>query len=145
MHRLAHRLVAAEREGQIGHAARHMGVRQVLPDPAHRLDIGEAVAVMLLDAGRDGEDVGVEDDVLGRKADLIDQDVVGALADRGLALEGVGLALLVEGHHHDGGAVAAHDPGLADEFGLAFLHRYRIDHRLALDAFESGFDHLELR
>jgi hypothetical protein len=45
---------------------------------------------------------GIEDDVLGREADLVHQDVVGALADRDLALDGVGLSLFVEGHHHDG-------------------------------------------
>jgi hypothetical protein len=34
---------------------------------------------VLLDAGRDGEDVRVEDDVLGREADLLGQQPVGAL------------------------------------------------------------------
>jgi hypothetical protein len=68
---------------------------------------------VLLDAGGDGEDVGVEDDVLGREADLVDQQPVGALADLDLALVGVGLALLVEGHHHRRRAVAAHQRGLA--------------------------------
>ena len=47
---------------------------------------------MLLDARGNGEDVGVEDDVFGRKVHFIDQDAVGALADLGLAREGVGLA-----------------------------------------------------
>ena len=56
-------------------------------------------AVVLLDPGRDREDVRVEDDVLGREADLLGEQRVGALADRDLALDGVGLALLVEGHH----------------------------------------------
>ena len=32
VHRLAHRLVAAERERQVRHSARDMGVRQVLPE-----------------------------------------------------------------------------------------------------------------
>ena len=109
VHRLAHRLVAAERERQVRHAAGDVRVRQVLPDPARRLDEGDAVAVVLLHAGRDGEDVRIEDDVLRREADAVDQDVVGARGDRRLALERVGLALLVERHHHDGGAVAAHD------------------------------------
>ena len=49
----------------------------------------------------------------GGKPTWFDQDVVGALADRDLALERVGLALLVERHDDDGGAVAAHDLGLA--------------------------------
>ena len=37
------------------------------------------VVVVLLDAGGDREDVRVEDDVLGREADLVDEEVVGAL------------------------------------------------------------------
>jgi molybdopterin converting factor small subunit len=71
VHRLAHRLVAAERERQVRDAARNMRVRQVLADPARALDEGDAVAVMLLDAGRDRKDVRVEDDVLRREADLV--------------------------------------------------------------------------
>ena len=111
VHRLAHPLVAAERERQIRDAAGDVRVRQVLPDPARRLDEGDAVAVVLLHAGRDGKDVRIEDDVLRRKADAVDQDVVGARGDRRLALEGVGLAGFVERHDHDRGAVAAHDAG----------------------------------
>ena len=81
----------------------------------------------------------------GGKPTWFDQNVVGALADRDLALERVGLALLVEGHHHHRGAVAAHDLGVVDEGGLALLHRDRIHHRLALQAFQAGLDHRELR
>ena len=58
----------------------------------------------------------------GGKPTWVHQDVVGALADRGLALERVGLALFVERHHHHRGAVAAHDFGVLDEGGLALLH-----------------------
>ena len=85
---------------------------QVLLDPAGGLDEVDAVVGVLLDAGGECEEVRVEDDVLGREADLVDEDVVGALADLLAALEVVGLALLVEGHHDDGGAVLAAQPGL---------------------------------
>ena len=108
VHGLAHRLVAAEGEGEVADAARDLDVRAAGLDLARRLDEIDAVIVVLLDARRDGEDVGIEDDVLGREADLVDQDPVGALADLDLALPGVGLALLVERHDDDGGAVAAH-------------------------------------
>ena len=140
VHRLAHRLVAAERERQVRHAAGDVHAGQVRPDPARRLDEVDAVVVVLLDAGRDREDVRIEDDVLGREADLLRQDLVGARADLGLALERVGLALLVERHHDDRGAVAAHDLRVLDELFLAFLHRDRIDDRLALHAFQAGLD-----
>ena len=81
----------------------------------------------------------------GGKSELLDQDVVGALADLGLARERVGLAGLVERHHHHGGAMTPRDGGLVDEFLLAFLHRDRVHHRLALNAFQAGFDHGEFR
>jgi hypothetical protein len=92
MHRLAHRLVAAEREGEVGDAAGNMGMRQVLPDPARRLDEVDAVIVVLFEAGRDGENVRIEDDVFRREVQLFDQNVVGAFADLGLARERIGLA-----------------------------------------------------
>ena len=93
VHGLAHRLVAAEREREVRNAARHMGVRQVGPDPARGLDEIDPVAVVLLHAGRDREDIGIEDDVLGREADLVHQNVVGALGDRDLRSQRIGLAL----------------------------------------------------
>ena len=90
-------------------------------DGARGLDEIDAVVLMLLDAGRDRENIGIEDDVLRREADLIDENFIGALGDREFALECVGLALFVEGHHHDGGAVAPDLARLVAEFLLAFL------------------------
>ena len=117
---------------------------EVLLDPAGGLDEVDAVVGVLLDAGRQGEAVGVEDDVLGREADLVDEDPVGALADLLAALEVVGLALLVEGHHDRGGAVLAAQAGLLAELVLALLHGDRVDDRLALHAAQAGLDHLPL-
>ena len=76
---------------------------------------------MLLDPGRDGEDVRVEDDVLRREADVVDEQAVRALADRDLALDRLRLPLLVERHHDDARAVAADDPRLLEERLLPLL------------------------
>ena len=145
MHRLAHALIAAEGEGQIGDAARHVHVRQLRLDAARGLDIGEPVIAVLLDAGGDGEDVGIEDDVFRRETDLLGQELVGALADLEFAFRGLGLALLVEGHHHHGGAVTADLLGVVEKGPLALLQADRIHHRLALHAFQSGLDHRPFR
>ncbi len=142
---LAHGVVAAEGERHVGDAAGHQRAGQVLLDPAGGLDEVDAVVGVLLDAGGHREDVRVEDDVLGREADLVDQDPVGPLADRLAALEVVGLAVLVEGHHHDRRAVLAAQPGLRAELLLALLHGDRVDDRLALHAAQPGLDDLELR
>ena len=76
---------------------------------------------MLLDAGGDGEDVRIEDDVGRIEADLVDEDLVGARTDGDFALDRVGLALLVERHDDHGGAVAADEPGLLAELRLRLL------------------------
>ena len=140
----AHRLVAAEAEADVAHATRDLGTRQVGLDPARRVDEVDRVVGMLLDAGGDREDVGVEDDVFGRETHHVDQDAVGPLADRCLALKGVGLSKFVEGHHDGGRAVAPQQRGLALELGLALLERNAVDDALALDALQPGLDHAPL-
>ena len=100
-----------------------MAERKAALELARGLDEVDRVVVVLLDAGGDGEDVRVEDDVLGREADLLGQQPVGARADLDLALDGVGLAVLVEGHHHHGRAVAAHQraPGRRNSASPSFI------------------------
>ena len=117
-------------------------MRQSGSDLAGGLDEVDAVIVVLLDAGGDGEDVRVENDILRREAGLLGQQVIGAGADLDLARFGVGLPLLVEGHDDDGRAIHAAEFRVMQESLLAFLHRDRIDDRLALNAFQAGLDHL---
>ena len=69
----------------------------------------------------------------------------GPREDLDLALDGVGLAALVEGHHDDGRPVAPRGPGLGQEGGLALLERDRVHDRLALDAAQAGLDDLPAR
>src|SRR5690606_22121353 len=91
-----------------------------LDDPGGLEEI-DGVVAMLLDAGGDGEDVGVKDDVLGRETDLLGEELVGAGADADLFVARGGLALFVEGHDHGGGAVAADETGATKELSLAVL------------------------
>src|SRR5581483_4850388 len=109
-----------------------------LLDERERLDERLREAAMLFDAGRDGEDVRVEDHVLGREPRLLRQELVRALADRDLPFDRLGLPLLVEGHDDDAGAVTAHPPRMLEELLLSLLERERVDDALALDALETG-------
>src|SRR5439155_25272335 len=86
-----------------------------------RLDVRLRELRVLLDTGRDGEDVRVEDQILGREARLAGKQVVGAPADLDLPLDRVRLALLVEGHHDDAGPVVPDLPRLLQERRLAPL------------------------
>ena len=73
VHALAPAFVPPKGEPAVAPPAAHQGVRQALLDAAGGLDEGERVAVVLLDARGDREDVGIEDDVLRREADEADQ------------------------------------------------------------------------
>ena len=95
---------------------------------------------MLFQSGRDCEDIGIEDDVLGREPHRFGEQLVGARADLGATLEGIGLPFFIEGHHDRGGTVLPHEPRLAQEFCFPFLHADRVDDALALQALEPGFD-----
>ena len=70
---------------------------------------------MLLDPGRDGEDVRVEDHVLRRERRLRGDQVVRPAEDVDLPLHRVGLATLVERHHDDRRSEPADDTRLLEE------------------------------
>ena len=86
---------------------------------------------MLGNAGGDSEDIGIEDDVLGRKP-VGDQQFVGASADVCLARITIGLPLFVESHDDHGSAEPVRLARLDEEFFLALLHRNRVDNTFAL-------------
>ena len=109
-------------------------------DLAHRLDKVHAVVVVLVYARGDGEDVRVEDDVLGREADPLREEPVGAGADLHLPLLGIGLPLLIESHHDHGRPVPLEQPRLPDELFLALLHADGVDDGLALHPLQSRLD-----
>ena len=138
--RLAHPVVAAEGERDVRDAARCPRPGELDLQPADGLDERDRVGVVLLHPGRDREDVGVEDDVLGLEPDDLGQQVVGAPQDGDPPLDRLGLALLVEGHDHDRRAVAPAQAGLAEELRLALLERDRVDDALALELLEPGLD-----
>ncbi len=120
-------------------------MRQRRDDLSRRLDEIDAVIIVLLDAGCDSENIGIEDDILRREAGFLGEQAIGAGADFNLARPCVGLALFIERHNDDGRAIGFHETGMMQKRRLALLQRDRIDERLALHAFEAGLDHLPLR
>ena len=145
VHGLANFVIASKTERDVRDAAAHLRVRQVGLDPARGVDVVHRVVVMLLHAGGNGEDIGIEDDVFGRKSDLVDQDPVSALADADLVLVSRGLALFVEGHHHRRRAIFEHCRGVLAKLLFAFFQRDRVDDALALQALEPCLDDLPFR
>ena len=144
MDRFPHRLVAAERERHIGNAAAHLDIRQGLLDQARGIDVIQAVIVMFLDARGDRENVGIKNDVLRRKAYLIHKNAVAARANVHFALKRISLTCFIERHDNYRRPVAKRKLRMFDEFRFAFLQADGIDDCLALNAFQSRFDHRPL-
>ncbi len=142
MHRLTHRLVAAEGEGQIRDTAGNMHERHGFADGLGGLDEIDAVIIVLFDTGRNGKHIRVEDNVFGQNPGLLRQELVGARADLNLALVSIGLPHFVKSHDDDGSAVIAHQTRLLEKLLLAFLQRDGVDDRLALNAFQASLDDL---
>ena len=145
VHRLPDGVVPPEGEGEVAHAAADFREGEAALQLPGRLQEGHRVAVVLLDAGADGEDAGVEDDVGGIEADLLRQDPVGPGEDLHLAPGGDRLSLLVEGHDHHRGAVAADEARLAPELLLPLLEADGVHDPLSLQALEPRLQHGEPR
>ena len=144
VHGLTDLVVAAEGEGDVGDTAGDFRVGEVLLDPLRGVEEIEGVVVVLVDAGGDGEDVGVEDDVLWRETDVIDEGAVGAFADFDLVFVGGGLTVFVEGHDHGGGAELHDGPSVALEGLFAFLERDRVDDAFALQTLQASLEDFPL-
>ena len=140
MHGPADGLVPAEGEREVRDAATGPDARAALLDQRKRCDERLGVAVVLGDAGGDGQDVRVEDDVFGGPAAALGEQVVRPAADLHLPFGGVGLALLVEGHDHRACAVAPDHPGMLQEGFLALLEADRVDDAPALHALQPGLE-----
>ena len=108
MHGLAYVVVATEGEREIAHASADMGTWQVLPNPTCGPYEVDGVGIVLLHASGNGKYIGVEDNVERVHANLVSENVVGALGYGYAPVEGSGLPLLVEAHHHNGSTMA-HD------------------------------------
>ncbi len=120
-------------------------MRKIGFDPTRGVDKVDGIVVVLLHAGGHGEDVGIEDDVFRRKADLVNEDSISPFADANLLFVGRGLTLFVEGHHDHRRAILEHMRGVAAKCFFANFQRNRVHNALALQALEPGLNHFPLR
>ena len=122
VHGLTHRIVATERKRHIADATAHHRVRQLRLDQTGGFDKRQPIAVVFLDACSHRKNVRIENNIFGREANLLGQNLVGARTDRNLALDAIGLTLLVERHDHHRRTITPHFLRLRDEGRFAFLH-----------------------
>ena len=140
-----HRVVTAERERHVGHAAGDQGVRQLALDVFTGTDKVLGIVVMLFDTRRHGEDVRVKNNVFRWEADLFGQDLVRAAADLNFTLAGIRLAHFIKGHHHHGGTVTAHQFGMMDKGLNPLFHGDGVNDALALNALQPFLDNFPFR
>ena len=87
------------------------------------------MVVVGFDPGADGEDIGIEDDVVGVEVESV-RAPLAALAHRSAPLQRIRLPVLVEGHDHDRRAIALAQAACSREFLRPGLQADGIDYRL---------------
>ncbi len=145
VHRLPDGAISPERERDVAHPAADPRQREIFLNPLHRPEERDGVAVVLLDAGRHGQNVRIENNVSGREADLLGEDPVGAGAYLRFPLERVRLPFFVESHDDNRRAVAENLPRMLPENVLSFLEADGVDDPLSLQALQPGLDHRPFR
>jgi len=136
--------ICPECEGKVAYPARDLGSRAEFLDLPCGLDKVNPIAVVLLYPRSHRENVGIENDVFGRHAELARQQIVGPPADLHLMLHGGRLAGLIEGHHHQRRTVAPDEPRLLQELRFTLLEADGVDDAFALQTLEARFDDREL-
>ena len=102
----------------------------------------QAVIIVFINAGRNSENIWVENNVFGREANLFDEDFIGALADFDFSGFGVCLAFFIERHDDNRRTITTHQFGVLDKGFLAFFQRDGINHAFTLDTFQSRFQNI---
>src|SRR6185436_1728661 len=145
MDRFADNVVAAERKREVADAATDLDAGTRGLDDLRGLDVVHRVVVVLLQAGRNRQDIRIEDDVGRVETRLLDQELVGALTDLDLPGDRIGLPGLVERHDDDTRAIAMYGSRLLEEVRFPFLQADRVDHALSLDALQARLEYGPLR
>ena len=123
VNRLTHRVVAAKTKADVADATRHLCAGQVVFNPTRGVDKVHRVVVVLFNAGGNGENIWVKNDVFWWKTQLIDQHPVGALANFNFSFVGVGLPFFVKSHDNGRRAVPFKQLGLVFERLQPLFHR----------------------
>ena len=78
---------------------------------------------MLLQSGRDRENIWVENDVVSREASTFRQQIINATANFDSAFKGVSLTAFIECHHDRGCAVTPDQARLSQKLVFAVFER----------------------
>ena len=140
MNSFAYGVITAKRKGNVRHTTGNTGVWQMFFDPACGIYKIDGVVVVLFNAGRDSENVGVENNIGRMKTHDFCQDLVGACADFRFALKSVRLSLFIKGHHHDCCTKTSAFFGLVDELLFAFFKADGVHHAFTLYALKARDD-----
>ena len=139
---LPHRIVPPEGEGDVADAAADVGQRHSLMDLPDRFEEILRIVRVFRKPRADGEDVGVENDVLSGETEFFRKERVRPAADFHPPGDRIRLSLFVAGQHQKRRAVRADKGSLLQKGLLPLLQGKGVDHALPLHAFEARFDDL---
>mmetsp|Transcript_21789 Transcript_21789/g.32113 ORF Transcript_21789/g.32113 Transcript_21789/m.32113 type:complete len:275 (-) Transcript_21789:1416-2240(-) len=143
--RLANLGHSTESKRQVRNSSRNLHIRTLLLNGLHSIDEVHSVVGMLLHTGSNSQHIGIKNNILWWKLDLIHQNVIRTLANAHLLICGGGLTILIEGHTDYGSSMLLQQSRLLLEKFLSNLQRNRVDNGLTLAPLQTCHDNLKLR
>src|SRR5690606_32363053 len=140
VHGFANLLISAEGKRDVADASAHVSVWEVFPNPLSCPEEIKRVVAMFFNACSYRKNIRIKDDVLRRKLNHVNQQIIGALADGYSTFKRVGLTGFIKSHHHHRCTVAPHKFRLTQKFFFSTLETYRVYDTPSLKTFKTCFN-----
>ena len=141
MHCFAHRIITTERERNVAHPTTYQRPRTPFFDLAYGLNESHRIVVVFLHSGSHRQNIWIKNNVVRSKTNGFSKQFKGSAANFNFVFKQCCLPFFIKCHHHCRCAVFANFTRLLQEIFLTFLDADGVNHPLALDALQSGFDY----
>src|SRR6218665_130465 len=128
-------IIATEREGHIAYTTAYTGEWHKLLYFTGSFNKINCIIIVLFNAGGNGKNIGVENNILREVAYFVYQYVISPFANFHFAFFGIGLANFVESHYNYRSAIAFANESLLNKFFFSFFHGDGVHNAFALHAF----------
>ena len=115
---------------------------QILFDPVSGLDKVQTISIVFFNTCSYGKHIRIKNNIFGRKANLVNQNIIAALTNLLATFKVIGLTLLIKGHYHNCRTMLLTQSSALYKFLFAFFKADGVHHSLTLNAFKSSLDYL---
>ena len=141
VHCFTDRIITPERKGNVAHSTTDQRSRTAFFNLFYCFNESHRIVVVFLHSGSHRQNIWIKNNVVRSKTNGFSKQFKGSAANFNFVFKQCCLPFFIKCHHHCRCAVFANFPCLHQEIFLTFLEADGVNHPLALDALQSGFDY----